>query len=559
MAAALKPSKPLNTSTSDPDPNSYTRLHITPLDQSLLSLVVPSSVLPRARNISYHNIQTFPEKRYGFVDLPTADAEKIKNKLNGAVLKGSKMRIEKAKPESIPQPSAEVDGTEAKKEKRKSKKRKREADVTPGIELEGRKVKRGWTTTEREMIEEKRKKSKDKKDKKEKKPKADKEEKKKKKRESKSKYTDGPECLFKTILPDAGQSSKSNEEDTGHKKKKRKSGREVIVHEFEKTVKHPSFLKSTAEKSNSESLAFQDGVGWVDEKGTVVEPVVSNKPKNTISKSTAAKPKLSEATPEVEDDDTTSSSGSSSDESDDNDNNDIINQDVDSSDEEEETKAPPKNLKIDTQALTNPVSIMKTESARPKSSSSITSLTIKIPPVTPAATKIHPLEALYKRPKGDSTTPGATKEAEPFSFFGGDDDGDVEEDNTMGPPSQPPMTPYTKQDFEYRNVRSAAPTPDTAHPSRTFNLWPRPGSADDIPEGDEDEEGQEDNDEDTVMDGTSSQVLTTDGDKQTPVSDFQKQFWESRGDLNRSWRKRRKAASKEKRYRENRARAERAI
>ncbi|KAI2617933.1 hypothetical protein GGS26DRAFT_393796 [Hypomontagnella submonticulosa] len=560
MAAALKPSEPLNTSASEAI--SYTRLHITPLDESLLSLVVPSSVLPRARNISYHVIETFPEKRYGFVELPTTDAEKIRKKINGAVLKGSKMRIEKAKPESIPQPTAGIDGAEAKKDKRKSKKRKREADVTPGVELDGRKVKRGWTTTEREMIEEKRKKSKDKKDKKDKKSKTDKEEKKKKKREAKSKYTDRPECLFKTKLPGAGSSSKDNEEDVGHKRKKRKSGREVIVHEFEKTVKHPSFLKSTAEKSNSEPLTFQDGVGWVDEKGTVVEAVVSKRLKKTPSELTAAKLEPSETVPEAEDDDTTSSSGSSSNESGDDDDDDgAPNQEADSTDEEErETKPPPKSLNIDTQTLVSPVSTMKPESARPKSSGSITSLTIKIPPVTPAATKIHPLEALYKRPKGDATAPGgATKEAEPFSFFDGDDHDDNEEDVPMGPPSQPPMTPYTKQDFEYRNVRSAAPTPDTAHPSRTFNLWPRPGSADDIPEGNEDEEEQEDDDENIAMAGTSSQGATADGDKQTPVSDFQKQFWESRGDLNRSWRKRRKTASKEKRYRENRVRAERAI
>jgi hypothetical protein len=37
------------------------------------------------------------------------------------------------------------------------------------------------------------------------------------------------------------------------------------------------------------------------------------------------------------------------------------------------------------------------------------------------------------------------------------------------------------------------------------------------------------------------------------TSDFQKWFWEHRGDLNRSWKKRRKTTAKEKRYRENRA------
>ncbi|KAI1099802.1 hypothetical protein F4804DRAFT_68609 [Jackrogersella minutella] len=562
MAAVLNPSKPLDTSTIDTI--SYTRLHITPLDESLLCVVVPSSVLPRARNISYHTIETFPEKRYVFVDLPTADADKIKNKLNGAVLRGSKMRVDKARPESIPEPRYEPSGKEERKEKKKSSKRKREFDVTPGVELEDRKIKRGWTTSEREMIDEKRKKSK-----KDRKSKDEKEGKKKKKvREIKSKYTDGPECLFKTKLPDAGSSSKSSDEFAGHKKKKRKSGREVVVHEFEKTVKQPSFLKNNIETSTSTAMTFEDGVGWLDENGTVVEPVVSKKLSSNTSNSKQLK-----TTPPPGDDDTSSSGSDDSSEAGD--------QEADSSDSDEEegeeeveveAKGPPKKLKVDTQTLSSPVSVMKTESARPKSSSSVMSLTIKIPPVTPAATKVHPLEALYKRPKEDTTASGgAAKETQPFSFFDGDVDGDDDEDHdmvedhTMGPPSQPPMTPFTKQDFDFRNTRSAAPTPDTAHPSRTFNLWPRQGSADDRDEDDEDEEeeeeeeGIEDENEDTTMTGIGNQATAADGAKQTPISDFQRQFWESRGDLNRSWRKRRKAASKEKRYRENRARADRAI
>ncbi|KAI0836498.1 hypothetical protein F5Y06DRAFT_273623 [Hypoxylon sp. FL0890] len=555
MATVLNPSKTLDTSTTDAVP--YTRLHITPLDESLLSVVVPSSVLPRARNISYHTIQTFPEKRYGFVDLPTADADKIKKKLNGAILKGTKMRVEKAKPESIPEPTGEAGGSETNKEKKKkSKKRKREVDVTPGVELEGRKVKRGWTTTEREMIDEKRKKSK-----KDKKSKDDKDRKKKKKKEVKSKYTDGPECLFKTKLPAAGSSSKDADENVGHKKKRRKSDREVVVHEFEKTMKHPSFLKANVEKVNSGAVTFEDGVGWMDENGTVVEPVTSKRSSKNALKSTKAESKEPESAPPAEnDDDTTSSSGSSSDDSED----EVSGQEAESSDEEEsktkpEAKTPSKKLKPETQPVSNPVSTMKKESARPKSSSSVTSLTIKIPPVTPAAAKVHPLEALYKRPNGNLAAQGGNPEEAPFSFFGDDND-DIEEDDTVRRSSHPPMTPFTKQDFDFRNLRSAAPTPDTAHPSRTFNLWPRQGSADDD-EGqeDEDEEGEGRKDEDTAMTGVSNQAAAADGDKQNSVSDFQKQFWESRGDLNRSWRKRRKAASKEKRYRENRARAERAI
>ncbi|KAI5856150.1 hypothetical protein GGS23DRAFT_438309 [Durotheca rogersii] len=581
MAVVLKLLEPLTTPTASAD--GYTRLHITPLDESLLSIVVPSSILPRARNISYHTLETFPEKRFGFVELPTADADKIKKKLNGTVLRGTKMRIEKARPESIPEPTAgadqgAADASKAKKEKKtKSKKRKRDIDVTPGVELEGRKIKRGWTTSEREMIEEKRKKAK--KDKKSKETKEErKKEKKMKKREIKSKYTDGPECLFKTKLPGPGPSpAKDDEEATEHKKKRRKSGREVVVHEFEKTVKHPSFLKANATTGSSEAVTFEDGVGWVDRDGKVVEPVVrkrrdaqASRQQNMTAASDATAPEKEGDGEADEDDDDTSSSGSSSDDSEDDDGSDRpepTTQHNKAAAETAEVMAPPKlKLKVETSALSSPTSALKPESARPKSSSSVTSLTIKIPPATPASAKVHPLEALYKRPPGGAATPGQAA-AEPFSFFGGDDDDDddmEDEDDVVAPLHQPPMTPFTKQDFDFRNVRSAAPTPDTAHPSRTFNLWPRNGLADDDDDDDEaDADGEEPHDgkEEQRGDaaGTANGPTGAGADaSQAPLSDFQKQFWERRGDLNRAWRRRRKAAAKEKRYRENRARAGRA-
>ncbi|RYP69617.1 hypothetical protein DL769_005237 [Monosporascus sp. CRB-8-3] len=535
--------------TSPTDSTKYTRLHITPLDESLLNIVIPSSVLPKARNISYHTIETFPEKRYGFLDLPVADADKIKKKLNGAILKGTKMRIEKARPESIPEPTGEADSSKAKKEKKpkdKSKKRKREIDVIPGVELEDRKVKRGWTTTEQDMIKEKRDKSK--KDKKSAKSKDDKD-KKKEKRKTKSKYTDGPECLFRTKLPEKTPAN-DDEDAAGHKKKKRKGDDKLTIHEFEKTVKYPSFLKSNTEKTNSEAVTFEDGIGWVDSKGNVVEAVSTKRPSPPL-KSKAYAAKVLESTPVPDEDDETSSSGTSSDEeSDTSDQSGASEETSDNSEEKVEQAdsqaATDKQSKLEAQSLSSPVATLKPEAGRPRSSSS-TSLTIKIPPTTPA--KVHPLEALYKRPK---TEEGAIKDtpqkSEPFAFF---DNEDLEEEVSMGPPSQPPMTPFTKQDFEYRNVRSAAPTPDTAHPSRSFNLWPREETLEEALE--------EDEDEDTAMAEPLEQGTAAASNTDAPTSEFQRQFWENRGDLNRKWRKRKKTVAKEKRYRENKARAQRAI
>lgn len=560
----------------------------------MLNVVIPSSVLPKARNISYHTIETFHDKRYGFVDLPEADAEKLKKRLNGAVLRGSKMRIEKARPEAIPEPSGETDPTKekkkAKKAKDKSKKRKREIDVIPGVELEDRKVKRGWTTTEQDMIKEKREKSKkdrmdkrssdDKKDGKDRKDRKDKKD--EKKRKIKSKYTDGPECLFKTKLTES-KPAKDSDDAAEHKKKKRKGDREVVIHEFEKTVKYPSFLKSSTAKANPEAVSFEDGVGWVDANGNVVESVSTRKKPRPTTRAKAAGPSVSKPTTaaaEDEDDETSSSGTSSSDEE-----SGSSDQESESSSAAEEEVAEEENAagevkaeekpksKTEAQTLSSPTAALKLEVGRKRSSGSFSSLTITIPPTTPA--KVHPLEALYKRPKAHaSADQAAPKEPEPFSFFDHADDEEGEEEDegdAVAPPSQPPMTPYTKQDFDYRNVRSAAPTPDTAHPSRSFNLWSRAdtleGALDEEDEDEDEGEGNEgeeargsEEDEDTNMEGSAEQgAAATSNSADVPASEFQKQFWESRGDLNRSWRKRRKMAAKEKRYRENKARAQRAI
>jgi hypothetical protein len=227
---------------------------------------------------------------------------------------------------------------------------------------------------------------------------------------------------------------------------------------------------------------------------------------------------------------------------------------------------------------------------RPISSSSSKSLTIKIPPATPSgASKVHPLEALYKRVKGaeGSAISATPQESQPFSFFGaGAPDADDEE---VGVPIQTPMgapmTPFTREEFEWRNLRSAAPTPDTAHPTRMRHFWASSqGTNDDEMEGvqrgavddvmpstetivEEDEGADEQDDEDQGMDGVEEEDEDDDDDDAAAPpqngpsgsTDFQKWFWENRRDLNGSWMKRRKTAAKEKRHRDNKARASKAM
>ncbi|KAK3991569.1 hypothetical protein QBC44DRAFT_323291 [Cladorrhinum sp. PSN332] len=565
-------------SNSSSDQAAYVRLHVTPLDADLLKVIVSASILPRARNISYHNLETFPEKRYGFVDLPKDDAEKLKKKFNGATLKGVKIRIEGARTSSVPAPlgedvamakdkkgkkdeSSKKEKEDTRPSKEERKKRKREAEEISGVALENdRKVKRGWTTADEP---EKKRSKKDKKDKKEKKS----------KKQERSKYTDHAECLVKTVLP-----PNAVDEAKLAKKKKKGSVRETVIHEFENTTKFPTFLKTTTASSSAPQpqLEYVEDKGWVDEDGNVVEAVKSRPPPPVYKIKSKKKKTEKQASKPVIEEKEESDSGS-------NDSSDSSDSDEESASVSESKSEPaspvavpsvekatpaPKSALRNPDSAANPPSpsplVPESGSPRPKSSGSVKNLAIKIPPTTPGQHKVvHPLEALYKRPKNpDEQVAESTPEAKSFSFFGGGGDDDIEEEEEEEEEEDDgveaangvkiPMTPFTRQDFELRGIRSAAPTPDTAFPKNgRFKPWE--DHNEDIEEDEEDEEdSQKDGDHASV-----SQFGEADGEK--PTSDFQKWFWENRGDLNRSWRKRRKTASKEKRYRENKARMARAI
>ncbi|KAH6894340.1 hypothetical protein B0T10DRAFT_480241 [Thelonectria olida] len=551
---------PTETPSSD-GATDFTRLHISPLDPELLKIVLPAAVATHARNISYHTIETFPERRYGYVELPNMEADKLKKKLNGTTLKGNKIRIEKARPEQRLEPTGtELDELDFKEKKKKSKKaaesaegsrkRKRDRDVIEGVALTDRKVKRGWT----EPADQRRKKSKKDKEK-EKDGKTT-----EKKKRQKSKYTDQEECLLKMKLPPDAVSNLT-EDNLPKKRKKKGNARDITVHEFEKTTKFPSFLKTAPESQSKAGTEFVEGKGWVDEEGNVVEAVKARPTPSPAAKTPRKSKPIAKKVVEGEgeDDDSTSDSGTSS----------SGTSSDEESDEESEAQSKPEkgeakfqetkdNKKSDSddesssddseapaQAThTTPISAIKADHSRPMSASSTRSLTIKIPPpITPSASKVHPLEALYKRPNaGDNFTETPAHQAQPFSFFSGDD---VEEEETGEQPNPTvPMTPYTRQDLEWRGTRSAAPTPDTAHPTRMRNFWTEEDDAD------MDDVAEEDEDDEQAQPSSQGQVGT---------SEFQSWFWENRRDLNRSWMTRRKTAAKEKRHRENKARASKAV
>jgi len=541
----------------------YTRLHITPLHPTLLTTILPPSILPSARNISYHTLQTFPEKCYGYVDLPIMDAEKIKKKLNGSILKGTKVRIETARPQK------DVVIEEPEPERPKKKKRKRKRDELPGIDIGDRHVKRGWTTPGKEV--------------------------KSKEKVAKSKYTTGPECLFKTLLP---PNVAANAKDIKLDKKRKKAGKEAVVHEFAKTTKYATFLRSSGVKTSKGVAEFVEGKGWVDEDGNVVEIVTKTRrdPKKAeskpaekvISEAESADEESSEGKVDVmqvdsklptaqadedgDDDSEDSTSGDSSSEEEP-DHKGLASSTAvskvdeghseesssnESSSEEELDHTPVSSSSKATEAASTASSDETSEddsysessedepeepqsaiTSRPQSSSGL-GLTIKIPDSmtsTPIASSVHPLEALYKRSKSDEEP----KAGPSFNFFG---DNENDEDIGVETHLQVPLTPFTQKDFEYRGIRSAAPTPDTAHPKKRF-VWP----------ADNDEE---DNEEEASSPIRQSEAKGKEKEAE-PESDFQKWFWENRGNVNRAWKRRRKVVAKEKRQRENRKGQDRAI
>jgi len=546
---------PAQSTSSGPPPSSpsYSRLHITPFDADLLKTVVPASALRHARNISFHTLETFPENRYGFVELPAADAEKVKRKFHGSTLRGQKMRVEKARPEKIPEPTADEEEVTSKKRKKRSsdgndgdtdkkKKRRRDVNTFEGVLLpEGRKVKRGWTVT----AEEARREAKKNKNKKGSKGKGEEEkEKKKSKKVVKSKYTDKEECLMKVVLPQNAPAlvDSAADEKRKRKKKKAKSQREVVVHEFENTKKFPSFIKTTIQATESTVAAPSAPVPV-----KVASPEPRPKARTVKEQAPKEEPKPAENDSSEDDSSSSSDSDSSSDSSDGESEAEPVDVHTSSSESESEDDK-------DEPALPAKESPPPTET-RPKSSSSMKNLSITIPPHPTTPAKVHPLEALYKRTNADTATSSAPA-AEPFTFFGGadeeDDDEEEEDDPSSLPPpgSQPPMTPFTRQDFELRNIRSAAPTPDTAHPSRTRGFW-EPSHEDDIDEEDEEQQPT------SPLRPSPSRGTEENKDVAMPVGDFQNWFYENRRELNRSWMNRRRTAKKERRQRENRARAPR--
>ncbi|KAI4185679.1 MAG: hypothetical protein LQ346_005849 [Caloplaca aetnensis] len=509
----------------------YQRLYVSPLDPQLLPTVLSGPLRESATNITYHTLQAFPEKRYGYVDLPTTEADFLRKKLHGFILKGMKMKVEKARPEKVRKGTE--DGDEVGKEDRnkmgtrgKAKTRK-EDGVLPGVELPNdRKVKRGWTDpavakgngaarVKNPRVKEST--------------------------TTPSAHTDGPECLFKTAIPPNAVGNGSGTASAAtkpRKRKRRETERGLVVHEFEKTTKYPSFIKDEISAKKKElASSYVEGKGWVDEAGNLIEAETGSrrtrskvtKPavdgidmakvqignvKATLSHPGGRQKRAKGEGPAVSD--KTSSSGSSASESEDK-----------SLEDGEEDKALEKE--VDTEQV-RALSITRSSPTPPLEGTK----------------EVHPLEVLFKRPRNAASQTPQKPSLEVktgFSFFGPD----AEQNDPA--PLVIPQTPFTQQDFQERRLRSAAPTPDTAAPSKTTfgRVWSQESRL-----GDSVSDEAEDDTE--VTPTAPKDLVETEDNDQAKESEFARWFYEHRGETNRAWKRRRREAAKEKRQKENKRR-----
>ncbi|KAK2879476.1 hypothetical protein FQN49_000834 [Arthroderma sp. PD_2] len=502
------------------------RLHITPLDAAILDTVLQPSIRHLATDISFHTLETYPENNYGFVTLPIAEAEKVTKKLNGAILKGKKFRIEQAKPAPTTRPPVELGAREhsSTSEAAVSLKRKGSEDTIEGYELpSSRKVMRGWTEPRSSSGRSKKK-----------------DEESKKSKKQPSKYSSGSECLFRTVPP-ANKATKT-------KSSKRDGADSVTIHEFKKSIKHPSFVKSGENVAQSKLTGeYVEGKGWVDREGNVKEqpPKKSERPKVQLS----AKPKQATATKTDKKKDITVESSASSSGSDSSEAASASSDDYTSSEGSDESS---EEGESDDDSSSSTGSSSSSAASESEESEAVEEQEAPAPAVeTASATEVHPLEALFKRPKPSGISipnPQLTIDTQ-FSFFGNAEDSGSDAEVQNGGYIEP-QTPFTALDLQSRSMRSLAPTPDTALPTK-IKFW------DDSNENDE-------HDDDNGL-------AVASGDKELPLSptkpsakrgkeddsEFAQWFWENRGDNNRAWKRRRREAGKEKRQRDNKSHSSR--
>lgn len=544
------------------------RLHISPFNPDILPIVLPQNLLQHATNISFQVIQTSPEKNYGYVDLPAMDAEKLKQKLNGSILRGSKMRVDDARPEKAKKATktktdAGIEttmeaGSVQDRPKQWSMKAEKSDGVIPGVELpDGRKVRRGWTEPAPSSTGSKAFKNNFRKHDTKPKPKP-------------SSFTTESECLFKTRLPP----NAATNHNTAKKRKWGQPTRDTVVHEYANTKKHATFLRDNQGSAGVKSASeFVEGTGWIDQDGNILEgdPVqrrtrsgtirnlglqINTSERNTHSddvRSSSGIPSIhvssvGEINEDQDSEVETSSSGTSSNSASDDESNAFVQTPkgdnyayLESSVDLAESEDSDQNT-VEHQARG-----MSINSSSPTTNAPDVAPRDPSPEPNAPVGDIHPLEALFKKPSvAASSTPRKPSLAVSTSFNFFEPDTAEGNDNVH----LMPQTPFTQQDFRQRRQRSAAPTPDTAAPGRTFeNVWENRSDIDDSDDEDDDQNDDENEDDDSAKKAVNEKFHSEDKEsgEEQPESDFSKWFWEHRGETNRAWKRRRREAAKDRR------------
>ncbi|KAI9668770.1 MAG: hypothetical protein M1831_000839 [Alyxoria varia] len=533
------------TSRSEDNPTSIastTRLYISPFTSDLFNTIVSPALQASATDVSYHSVEAFPENSYGYLTLPADEAQKLRRKYHSSILRGTKMRIEEARPERKQRKrkaaaeqaenndhttagatvgeEADVDERAAEeigeRRSKRSRRAKQEEGVLQGVELpEGRHVKRGWTGE------------------------SSKEKKKGRKGKSDDDDNDGGDTrgkmLFKanappnkaSDLPDTKKNKRKNKDETANKK-----GKITTVKEFEQTTVHPSFLKENEISDKpAQATTFEEGKGWVDGEGNVVESVETRSTRKRRSKDVSAAADSKDGA-EPSGRKSKKSEKSTRDDKDSTQKSPVQDQpSIVVSEEPPERNEPSRERS--TSKHRSPIPSTETAAGQPEDT-------------TTDQTSI--LESLFKRPKPKSSKKGTSPQPtqEPFSFFSNTADNTNDEDDpssksssTLFPPrpphkrktsnnsgtrptplqidtssstaaqklrnrgannangsrsnsregststtaaeraaiasrettfTLPPATPFTRRDMETRGMRSAAPTPDTAAIGK--RVWP---------------------------------------------------------------------------------------
>lgn len=542
MTALSHPDEQLETTNTAL--GSFTRLHITPFTPDLYHSLIPKGSRKSARSVSFHQIETFPESAYGYINLPEVEAQKLK-KLNGAFLKGKKIHVADARAEQWRVADNMDSKDEAALRKLSSKRQKTKIsnkdNIIPGYELpKTRHVKRGWAATATKKSTHLGK-----------------------KRDSQAKADDigKSDVIFRTPVPPNRRPivSKTDKTDKVARKSERKPT-EV------KSKGHKRLQTRQSMANNKVVSQYADGHGWMNEDGEIVEAHVTKKQKtdslafsprcDSAKQSGSKLSKIEEQSVLL--DEPASLNGETF-------SGQISQSKVEEFRKEKASASMSMSPKMEdylvsrrsSLASKNPIKVQKQRqvsfalcqeepAAEPDHKSNEE-------PKLAADHEIHPLESIFKHAKsadkGSKLAPIQTS----FSFF---EENDIDNEDIH----DPPQTPFTIQDRRYRRIRSPAPTPDTAAINRRAD-WPwAEGSAQPIddeeskkttPVGDTENNTEFEEVESFETPGSDGKESKNGKSKDTAESEFAKWFWENRGENNRAWRRRRREATKVERQRYN--------